>query len=102
MAKRVGFTAATTLPSAATSRTKCPRLTVVMLRPLADTMWLVLDQACANQANTMVMPSAPAPTMTHRIRRRLALESVTTLTCAADIRTVEVEESATGNQSCFN
>jgi len=69
-AYKVGLTAATTLPSAATSRTKAPRSTVAMLRREAPTAALAENSDCAKgQASAAsARQAAAAPMMTMRRR----------------------------------
>jgi hypothetical protein len=68
IANSVGLTAATTVPSAATSRTKCPRLTPAMRRRSREIIWPVVSQPWISQANSSTSSAAP-PAAIHDRRR---------------------------------
>src|SRR6185437_2528119 len=67
--KRVGLTAAMTVPCAATSRTKWPLATLAICNLSAEMMWLELDQARMSQPISTASTTAPA-TAAYRMRFR--------------------------------
>src|SRR5262245_34533482 len=82
---RVGLFATTTRPSAATSRTKVPRVTVAMRTRARGTTTLEFIQDLTTNPKTTTSAATPHPSITMIRRRRRVPLSGSTITSCADV-----------------